>query len=146
MDINHEEEEKEDYSMLDESRKAQIILELQEEIKKQKLLYLNQEQDTLNEINVNNNLDNTAKEEECLEPPNNEQNNVSNAIFNEINEFINDNNKLISNEDENIIANKENLLFSFNQNYEQYKSENEELPLPQPQMMNLLNIKKNSKN
>ena len=144
MDINHEEEEKEDYSMLDESKKAQIILELQEEIKKQKLLYLNQEQDTLNEINVNNNLDNTSKEEECLEPANIEQNNVSNAIFNEINDFINDNSKIISNEEANINENKQNLLFSFNQNYEQYKSENEELPLSQPQMMDLLNIKKNS--
>lgn len=150
MEINHEEEEKEDFSMLDESRKAQIILELQEEIKKQKLLYLNQEQDTLNEININNNIDNTAKEEECLESPNNEQNNVSNAIFNEINDFINDNSKINSNEDantnRNANANNQNLLFSFNQNYEQYKSENEELPLPQPQMINLLNIKKNRNN
>ena len=150
MDINHEEEEKEDFSMLDESRKAQIILELQEEIKKQKLLYLNQEQDTLNEININNNTDNTAKEEECLESPNNEQNNVSNAIFNEINDFINDNSKINSNEDantnRNANANNQNLLFSFNQNYEQYKSENEELPLPQPQMINLLNIKKDRNN
>jgi len=150
MDINHEEEEKEDYSMLDESRKAQIILELQEEIKKQKLLYLNQEQDintqnnTSNEININNNLDNSAKNEEYTELPNNEHNNANNEIFNDISNFINDNSKIISNEDKN--TKKDNLLFSFNQNYEQYKNINEELPFPQPQMMDLLNVKKNSNN
>ena len=42
MEINNE-EEKEDYSLLNEKRKEQIILELQEEIEKQKLLYLNRD-------------------------------------------------------------------------------------------------------
>ena len=191
MDINQE-DEKEDYSMLDESRKAQIILELQNEINKQKSLYLNKEQKNYisnfsseeiskNSINKNNIISNnnreTDNEEEYLNlsiesstnlkkitnedcennyENNNEinmennieksnenniensiENNITNSIFNEINTFVNNNEYNNKNEIKDTL--QENLIFSFNKNYNQDINECEEMPLPQPQMMDFLN-------
>ena len=82
MDIN--EEDKEDYSLLDDKRKEQIIFELQEEIRKQKDIYLNKDQNIIN--------DNT---EEIIER--------------ESNEVINSKNLLTLNNDE---LEKENSEFS----------------------------------
>ena len=172
MELNGE--EKEDYSLLDEKRKAQIIQELKEEIEKQKLININLENNILsnnsleeeiskeqNEINNNMNKLNLNEinpfNEENFENINNNLNKMTknnlnifsedykddetNSIFNQINEFIIKSNKNINHND---ITNKNNndLLFSVNINNEPMINENEELPFPHPQMMELLDMKK----
>ena len=172
MEINGE--EKEDYSLLDEKRKAQIIQELKEEIEKQKLININLENNILsnnsleeeiskeqNEINNNMNKLNLNEinpfNEENFENTNNNLNKMTknnlnifsedykddetNSIFNQINEFIIKSNKNINHNDITN-KNKNDLLFSVNINNDPMINENEELPFPHPQMMELLDIKK----
>ena len=101
MNIN-EEEEKEDYSLLDDKKKKQIILELQNEIKKQKELYLNKEQNILdynnnenklsielNQSKVNNDISSKIlNEKENINYSKNNDKNETNLIFEDINNFI----------------------------------------------------------
>ena len=101
MNIN-EEEEKEDYSLLDDKKKEQIILELQNEIKKQKELYLNKEQNILdynnnenklsielNQSKVNNDISSKIlNEKENINYSKNNDKNETNLIFEDINNFI----------------------------------------------------------
>ena len=76
MELNGE--EKEDYSLLDEKRKVQIIQELKEEIEKQKLISINYE---------SNILSNNCIEEEISKEQNEINNNMNNLNLNEINSF-----------------------------------------------------------
>ena len=159
MDIN--EEDKEDYSLLDDKRKEQIIFELQEEIRKQKDIYLNKDQNIINDnteeiieresnevinsknlLTLNNDeLDKENSEFSKKSPKINNNNNIfsynneTNIIFEEINNFILKNNQK-----------EENSVMPINKNDELKINEVEELPLSQPKMENLVKTGINNKN
>ena len=152
MNIN--EEEKEEFSLLDEKRKNQIILELQEEIKRQKDLLLNKDFNT--DISNDNNIKNSDKINNnknnlplnSIDKSEKELNNDSETtnLFEQINDYINKKDK---NDDCSNIKNPKQdiLLFSFNNEEEIKINENDELPLPQPRMIEFgNNIKQENNN
>ena len=139
--------EKENYPLLDDKRKEEIIKELENEIKNQ--IKINSKE---NKQNINNNHNSSTDEiknqidsndineqkEELNEIKNNlkeinETEKDANIIFNEINNFINDNNINIKvSENKNILNNEKN---------EEYCN----LPIPQNQMNILISNKNNEK-
>ena len=172
MDINTE-EEKEDYSLLDEKRKEQIILELKEEINKQKSLYLTKDFNNNNNtdkeifkksdniVNNENKLYSKIKESDNGDNtqitnnlniknmniyPDNISNDKTSSILKEINNFINNNDKNNNSHNNSIISNinthtnGDNIML-LNNNNELEINEQEDYPLPEPQMINIIDNK-----
>lgn len=157
--------EEEDFPHLDDKKKEQIILELKNEIKKQKEIYLYKGQNILDEMNKENDISveqkniNKNKNELLDNSPkmltiniNPEKNPKDNAIFeNEeyLNKNINYETNLIFKEINNFILknnqkinNEKSLLFSFGNDKINDFNELKKLPLQQPKMADLLEKQK----
>ena len=136
---SNSEEEKENYSLLDQKRKDEIILELQKEINDQILINSNNKDENNNDNNIDtkeifknnveiDNVQNQIKINHNYNDLNsNKFNSESNFLFKEINNFINENEKNI------------------NLNNREENKESEILPFPKSERNNLiLNKQKNS--
>ena len=131
MDINKE--DKEDFSLLDEEKKVQIISELEEEIKNQKKIFLNNDYNN-HIIDINKNLiktsyeNNDMKNNLSLNQTGNSEKELNDKetipLFEKINDYIKSNNIL---DKCNINNKKEDILpIYFNNKEEKKIKENDE--------------------
>ena len=135
MDVNRE--EKEDFSLLDEKKKMQIISELEEEIKNQKKIFLNNDYNN-DIININKNLmktsyeNNDIKNDLSLNQTGNSEKELNDKetipLFEKINDYIKNNNIP---DNCNINNKKEDIMpFYFNNKEEIKIKKNDEFHSP----------------